>query len=81
MLEEFRIPPHFDPRTVRVFGTNTFYVNADALLELEMDWRFFAVKKKVGDAPVVQFERVVNEITSELPTVYLRLPRAGLGAQ
>jgi UTP--glucose-1-phosphate uridylyltransferase len=81
ILEEFRIPPSFDPKTVRVFNTNTFYVDARALLELEMDWRFFGVKKKVGDAPVIQFERIVNEITSELPTVYLRLPRDGASSR
>lgn len=77
VLEEFRIPPGFDPAQVRVFNTNTFYVNARALSDLRMTWRFFAVKKKVGDQPVVQFERIVNEITGELSTVYLRLPRRG----
>jgi UTP--glucose-1-phosphate uridylyltransferase len=81
VLEEFRIPPTFDPSTVRVFNTNTFHVNAEALLKLEMDWRFFAVKKQVGDVPVVQFERIVNEITGELPTVYLRLPRNGAASR
>lgn len=81
ILEEFRIPASFDPKTVRVFNTNTFYVDARALLELEMDWRFFAVKKKVGDVPVIQFERIVNEITSELSTVYLRLPRDGASSR
>ena len=77
MLEEFRIPPGFDPASVRVFGTNTFHVNARALLRLEMDWRFFAVEKKVGSTPVVQFERIVNEITDTLSTAYVRLPRTG----
>jgi len=77
ILEEFRIPPSFDPATVRVFNTNTFHVNARSLLDLAMDWRFFAVQKKVEGAPVVQFERIVNEITDELSTVYLRLPRTG----
>lgn len=81
ILEEFRIPQSFNPATVRVFNTNTFHLNARALLELQMDWRFFAVTKKVGDAPVVQFERIVNEITSELRTVYLRLPREGAAAR
>jgi UTP--glucose-1-phosphate uridylyltransferase len=46
-----------------------------------MDWRFFAVNKQVGDVPVVQFERIVNEITGELPTVYLRLPRNGAASR
>lgn len=77
VLEEFRIPPSFDPASVRVFNTNTFQVGARALLELDMNWRFFTVKKKVDGKPVIQFERIVNEITGELPTQYLRMPRVG----
>ncbi len=77
VLEEFRIPASFDPATVRVFNTNTFQVGARELLELDMDWRFFTVKKKVDGQPVIQFERIVNEITAELPTQYLRMPRVG----
>jgi UTP--glucose-1-phosphate uridylyltransferase len=81
VLEEFRIPPSFDPSTVRVFNTNTFHVSARALLDLSMDWRFFAVQKKVDGVPVVQFERIVNEITDQLSTVYLRMPRTGASAR
>jgi UTP--glucose-1-phosphate uridylyltransferase len=77
VLEEFRIPPSFDPSRVRVFNTNTFHVGARELLELDMDWRFFTVKKKVDGRPVIQFERIVNEITDKLPTQYLRMPRVG----
>jgi UTP--glucose-1-phosphate uridylyltransferase len=77
VLEEFRIPPSFDPASVRVFNTNTFHVGARELLELKMNWRFFTVKKKVEEKPVIQFERIVNEITGELPTQYLRMPRVG----
>jgi UTP--glucose-1-phosphate uridylyltransferase len=35
------------------------------------------VKKQVDGASVVQFERILNEITGELDSVYLRLPRTG----
>lgn len=77
VLEEFRIPPSFDPATVRVFNTNVFHFDAKALLELDMPWTFFTVTKKVEDKPVIQFERLVNEITSVLPTKYLHLPRTG----
>jgi UTP--glucose-1-phosphate uridylyltransferase len=77
VLEEFRIPPSFDPATVRVFNTNVFHFDAKALLELDMPWTFFTVTKKVEDQPVVQFERLVNEVTSVLPTKYLHLPRTG----
>jgi UTP--glucose-1-phosphate uridylyltransferase len=77
VLEEFRIPPSFDPATVRVFNTNVFHFTAKDLLHLELDWTFFAVNKKVGAAPVVQFERLVNEVTSVLRTRYLHMPRTG----
>jgi UTP--glucose-1-phosphate uridylyltransferase len=77
VLEEFRIPPTFDPATVRVFNTNVFHFDAKALLELDMPWTFFTVSKKVENQPVIQFERLVNEVTSILPTKYLHLPRTG----
>jgi UTP--glucose-1-phosphate uridylyltransferase len=76
-LEEFRLPKTFDPATVRVFNTNVFHIDARALLELDMKWRFYTVKKQVEGHAVVQFERILNEITGELDTVYLRLPRTG----
>ena len=77
VLEEFRIPPSFDPATVRVFNTNVFHFDAKALLELDMPWTFFTVTKKVENKPVIQFERLVNEVCSVLPTKYLHLPRTG----
>ena len=81
VLEEFRIPPTFDPQTVRVFNTNVFHFDARALLALDVPWTYFTVKKKVGDAAVVQFERLVNEITSHLPTAYLHVPREGAASR
>ena len=78
ILEEFRIPPSFDPKTVRVFATNVFYFDAQALLDLDMKWTYFTVHKKADDQPVVQFERLVNEVTSYLPTAYVHMPRDGV---
>lgn len=77
VLEEFRIPPSFDPASVRVFNTNVFHFDAKTLLELDMPWTFFTVTKKVEGSTVIQFERLVNEVTSALPTKYLHLPRIG----
>ncbi|HEX2732552.1 MAG TPA: UTP--glucose-1-phosphate uridylyltransferase [Polyangiaceae bacterium] len=77
VLEEFRIPKSFDPASVRVFSTNTFHIDAKALLDLEMAWTYFTVEKKVDGQPVIQFERLINELTSVLDTQYLHLPRAG----
>jgi UTP--glucose-1-phosphate uridylyltransferase len=77
VLEEFRIPQSFDPASVRVFNTNVFHFDAKALLELDMPWTFFTVTKKVEGTPVIQFERLVNEVCQVLPTKYLHLPRTG----
>ena len=77
VLEEFRLPEGFDPNQVRVFNTNTFLFDARALLELGMEWTFFVVEKKVEGKPVVQFERLIGEVTSHLSTRFLRLPREG----
>jgi UTP--glucose-1-phosphate uridylyltransferase len=77
VLEEFRIPSSFDPKTVQVFSTNTFHFDAKALLELDMPWTYFTVEKLVDGRKAVQFERLVNEVTSALPTQFLKLPRDG----
>ncbi|MCC6902620.1 MAG: UTP--glucose-1-phosphate uridylyltransferase [Polyangiaceae bacterium] len=77
VLEEFRLPEGFDPTCVPVFNTNTFHFTARALLDLKMEWTFFVAQKKVDGAPVVQFERLIGEVTSHLDTRFVRLPRDG----
>ena len=77
VLEEFRLPKTFDATTVRVFNTNTFLVRARALLEARIEWTFFEVEKKVDGKTAVQFERLLQELTRALGTVYVRVPRAG----
>lgn len=77
VLEEFRIPPGFDPATVPVFNTNVFHFDAATLLALDMPWTYFRVQKTIAERTVVQFERLINEVTGHLPTAYLQVPRAG----
>ena len=77
VLEEFRIPPSFDPAQVRVFNTNTFHFDASALAAKDIKWTYFVVEKKVAGRPAIQFERLINELTSYLDTTYLRVPRTG----
>jgi UTP--glucose-1-phosphate uridylyltransferase len=81
VLEEFRIPKSFDPASVRVFNTNVFHFDAKALHELDIPWTYFRVTKQVDEQPVIQFERLVNEVTSFLPSRYLLVPRSGIGAR
>jgi UTP--glucose-1-phosphate uridylyltransferase len=81
VLEEFRIPPSFDPAAVRVFNTNTFHFDASALAGLKVDWTFFAVEKAVESTRVIQFERLLGELTSHLDTEFIEVPRAGAGSR
>ena len=81
VLEEFRIPEHFDPSKVRVFNVNSFAFDASALRDLEMEWTYFEVTKKVEGTPVIQYERLINEVTSHLSTQYLRVPREGVASR
>ncbi len=81
VLEEFRLPEGFDPATVRVFNTNTFHVDARTLLEVPIAWHWCEVEKKVQDATVIQFERLLQELTAATPSTYVRVPREGAGAR
>jgi UTP--glucose-1-phosphate uridylyltransferase len=77
VLEEFRLPRGFDATTVRVFNTNTFLVRAEAIQSANVRWNWFEVEKTVGDRKAVQFERLLQEITSALDAGYVRVPRHG----
>lgn len=81
VLEEFRIPPSFDPEQVRVFNVNSFAFDAAALDALEMNWTYFEVSKKVGQSEVIQYERLINEVAVSLPTSYVRVPREGVSSR
>lgn len=81
VLEEFRLPKGFDPKTVRVFNTNTFLVRARALRNAQIPWTFFEVEKTVDGKPAVQFERLLQELTSALPSAYVHVPREGTASR
>jgi UTP--glucose-1-phosphate uridylyltransferase len=81
IAEEVRLPVGFDPATMPVFSTNTFLVQAANLAHLDMKWTYVEVEKKVGAQKAVQFERIVNEITTTLEPVMLRVPRDGVAAR
>jgi UTP--glucose-1-phosphate uridylyltransferase len=77
VLEEFRLPSGFDANSVRVFNTNTFLVTARALAHLKVRWSWFQVEKKVDGRAAVQFERLLQELTSATAAAYVRVPRDG----
>jgi UTP--glucose-1-phosphate uridylyltransferase len=74
IIEGFRFPPDFPAATLPVFNTNTFVLDA-AALDRDFDFTWFCVTKKVGGREVLQFERLVGELTSFLPSTFLVVPR------
>jgi UTP--glucose-1-phosphate uridylyltransferase len=81
VLEEFRLPKSFDASAVRVFNTNTFLVRAEALQSASVRWSWFEVEKKVGDRTAVQYERLLQELTTAMRASYVRVPRDGVDAR
>jgi UTP--glucose-1-phosphate uridylyltransferase len=77
VLEDFRLPIGFDVSSAPVFNVNTFYFDATALFEMQPAWTYFAVRKKVEGAEVIQFERLINEVVDWLPTRFLHVARSG----
>jgi UTP--glucose-1-phosphate uridylyltransferase len=77
IVEGFRFPRDFDQSRIPVFNTNTLWFETAALAaEHALTW--FVVRKEVEGRPVVQFERLVGELTAFEPTRWLRVPRDGL---
>ncbi len=77
VVEEFRLPLGFDATQVPVFNTNTFLADARALAATKFAWSYSEVEKKVDGRTAVQFERLIQDITRELPTGYVEVPREG----
>jgi UTP--glucose-1-phosphate uridylyltransferase len=76
IIEAFRLPENFDPARLPVFNTNTLWLQATAL-ERAHPLTWFAVEKRVDDQTVIQFERLVGELTAFVSTQWLRVCREG----
>jgi UTP--glucose-1-phosphate uridylyltransferase len=77
VLEEFRLPATFDPSQVPVFNTNTFLMSIDTIRHATFPWTYFEVEKQVEGKPVIQFERLLQEVTAHTEAHYVRIPRDG----
>ena len=76
IVEDFRFPPDFDQDQVEVFNCNTFTFELEALdREFPLSW--FAVRKRAGKEEVIQFERLIGQLTAFLKCAYLVVPRTG----
>ncbi len=74
ILEGFAFPPSFDQDSIDVFNTNTLWFRTDAL-DRDFPLRWYIVNKRAGDDDVVQFERLVGQLSWFLTTEWARVSR------
>ncbi len=74
VLEGFRFPPDYPVGDLPTFNTNTMVFDA-AALDRDFPLTWFAVTKNAAGCEVVQFERLVGELTAFLPATFLVVPR------
>jgi UTP--glucose-1-phosphate uridylyltransferase len=75
IIESFRFPQHFDQDSLPLFNTNTFAFDAEAIDRDDFELTFFRVEKKLEQATVIQFERLVGQLTAFVPSHFLEVPR------
>lgn len=81
IIEGFRLPVGVDMADYPHFNTNTLWLTTAAIdREIPLSW--FAVRKQIewpnaaGKLEVVQFERLIGQLTESVPSAYLEVDRA-----
>ncbi|MDW8246232.1 MAG: UTP--glucose-1-phosphate uridylyltransferase [Sandaracinaceae bacterium] len=80
IVEGFRFPPSFDQDSIQVFNTNTFTISADSIKE-EIPLPYHPVEKTVKNQKVLQFERLLGELSFFIETRFLLVEREGEGSR
>ncbi|WP_420446521.1 UTP--glucose-1-phosphate uridylyltransferase [Candidatus Poriferisodalis sp.] len=76
IVESFRLPPGIDPLATCAVNTNSLVADVEVF---EADWplTWFEVRKQVEGAQVVQFERLIGELSAFVDTTMLLVERDG----
>jgi UTP--glucose-1-phosphate uridylyltransferase len=80
IIEGFRFPKDFNQDAISVFNTNTFTFDV-AALDRDFALPYYRVEKKVDGKTVVQFERLVGELTAFLPARFVIVERDGVDSR
>lgn len=80
LLEGMRWPEGLDGPGYRAFNTNTFYIQR-RVFEDPPVLDAYPVTKKVRGQPVVQFERILGEVTHHVLTSYILVEQQGQGSR
>ena len=76
IVEAFRLPPGVDPLATGATNTNSLIADVEVL---EADWplTWFEVRKVADGTEVVQFERLIGELSAFVDTTMLLVDRDG----
>lgn len=85
IVEAFRLPPDVDLADYPHFNTNTLWLHLEAV-DHDVPLTWFAVRKTIdwpegsrtnadGKLEVVQFERLIGQVTESVPSAYLEVDR------
>jgi len=74
IVEGFAFPPDFDQDSIDVFNTNTLWFRTEAL-DADFPLRWYVVNKEADGEPVVQFERLIGQLSWFLQTEWVRVSR------
>ncbi len=81
IVEEFRLDPNVNRTSLESFNTNTFLFRTDVLASRPLPEEWCEVEKTQGGQRVIQFERLLQEVTAVTNTTALVVPRHGTGTR
>jgi UTP--glucose-1-phosphate uridylyltransferase len=76
LLEELRWPPGLDDSAYATFNTNTFVIDASVFADPPV-LDAYPVEKEVAGLRVLQFERILGEVTHLVDTCFIVVPVTG----
>jgi len=80
IIEHYRFPREIDQDDFVYSNANSFVFNAESLKkECELDW--FVAVKDIGGKKIIQFERLIGQMSAHLMCACLIVPSAGLHAR
>lgn len=74
VVEQYRFMTCFDSGAFKWLNTNTFLVRADLDFST-VRWKWHRLKKECNGQLVIQFERLIQDLTSTFQTQYIEVPR------
>lgn len=74
IVEAFRIPQFLDTNQLRLLNTNSMIFRADLDFN-EIKWAWHRVQKIIDNKVVIQYERLLQQLTQEFITQFVRVER------